>query len=55
MDTTAPKKKGFWYNPQHTDWPIYGSVPSFSPEATNEAVGVSQAPVGDQLLSLLGP
>jgi hypothetical protein len=51
----APEKKGSWHNPQHTGWPIHGSVPSFSPEPTNEAGGVSQAPDGDQLLGLPGP
>jgi hypothetical protein len=35
---TAPEKKGSRHNPQYTGWPIYGSVPSFSPEPTNEAV-----------------
>jgi hypothetical protein len=34
----APEKKGSQHNPQHVDWPIRGSVPSFSPEPTNEAV-----------------
>jgi hypothetical protein len=31
------------------------SVPNFSSEPINEAVGISQAPVGDQLLGLLDP
>jgi hypothetical protein len=35
--------------------PIHGSIPSFSPEPTNEAVGLSQASVDDELLGLLGP
>jgi hypothetical protein len=34
----APEKKGSRYNPQHADWPIRGSIPSFSPEPTNKAV-----------------
>jgi hypothetical protein len=37
--TTAPEKRGFRHNSQHVGWPIHGSVPSFSPEPTNEAVG----------------
>jgi hypothetical protein len=28
-----------WHNPQHVDWPICGSVRSFSPKTANEAVG----------------
>jgi hypothetical protein len=54
-DPTAPEKKSSWHNPQHADWPIRGSIPNFSPEPANEAGGVSQAPVGDQLLGLPGP
>jgi hypothetical protein len=53
--STAPEKKGSRHNPQHAGWPTRRFVPSFSPEPTNEAVGVSQAYVGDQLLGLLGP
>jgi hypothetical protein len=34
---------------------IRGSVPSFSPKPTNEAVDLSQASVDDKLLGLLGP
>jgi hypothetical protein len=52
IDPTAPKKKGSWHNPQHTGWPIRGSVPSFSPEPANEAGGVSQVSDDDQLLGL---
>jgi hypothetical protein len=37
---TALEKKCSWHNPQHAGWPIHGSVPSFSPEAAIEAVGV---------------
>jgi hypothetical protein len=37
---TAPEKKGSRHNPQRAGWPICGSIPSFSPEPTNEAVGV---------------
>jgi hypothetical protein len=33
------RKKGSQHNPQHDGWPIRGSVPSFSPEPTNEEVG----------------
>jgi hypothetical protein len=54
-DPTAPKKKGSWHNPQHADWPIRESIPGFSLEPANEAGGVSQAPVGNQLLGLPGP
>jgi hypothetical protein len=54
-DHTAPEKKGSQHNTQHADWPIHGSIPSFSPEPANEAGGVSQAPEGDQLLDLLSP
>jgi hypothetical protein len=54
-DPTAPEKKGSQHNPQHISWPIRGSVPSLSPEPTNEVGGVSQPPVGDQLLGLPGP
>jgi hypothetical protein len=53
-DPTAPEKKRSRHNPQHAGWPIRGSVPSFSPEPTNEVGGVSQASVGDQLLGLPG-
>jgi hypothetical protein len=38
-----------------TDQPIHRSVPSFSPNPTNEAVSLSQASVGDELLGLPGP
>jgi hypothetical protein len=55
MDPTAPEKKGSRHNPQHASWPIYGSVPSFSPKPTNEAVDLSQASIDDKLLDLLGP
>jgi hypothetical protein len=54
MDPTAPEKKGSQHNPQHASWLIHGSVPSFSPTPTNEAGGISQAPIGDQLLGLPG-
>jgi hypothetical protein len=50
MDPTAPKKKG-----RLTQSTARRSIPSFSPEPTNKAVGISQAHVGDQLLGLLGP
>jgi hypothetical protein len=55
MDPTAPEKKGSRNNPQHAGQPTRGSEPSFSPELTNEAGGISQAHVGDQLLGLPGP
>jgi hypothetical protein len=53
-DPTALKKKGFRHNPHHTDWPIYGSVLSFSPKPTNEVVDLNQASVNNKLLGLLG-
>jgi hypothetical protein len=52
---TAPEKKGSQHNPQHTGWPIIGSIPSFSPEAAIEAVGVKPPYVDNQLLGLPGP
>jgi hypothetical protein len=52
---TAPEKKGSQHNPQHTGWPIHWSVPSFSPEAAIEAVGVKPPYVDNQLLGLPGP
>jgi hypothetical protein len=47
----------FWYKNRvwHIGWLSHGSVPSFSPEPTNEVIGVGRAPVGDQLLGLLCP
>jgi hypothetical protein len=36
---TAPEKKSPQHNPQYTGWSICGSVPSFSPEPANQAVG----------------
>jgi hypothetical protein len=35
---TAAKKNSSQHNTQHVGWAICGSVPSFSPEPTNEAV-----------------
>jgi hypothetical protein len=52
---TAPEKNGSRHNPQHVGWPICGSIPSFSPEPGNEAVGgggVKPPSVGNQLLGL---
>jgi hypothetical protein len=37
---TAHEKKGSRPDPQHINWPIYGSIPGFSPIAAIEAVGV---------------
>jgi hypothetical protein len=54
-DPTTSEKKGTRHNSQHTDWPIHGSVPSFSHKPTNEAVSLSQASVKDKLLGLLDP
>jgi hypothetical protein len=50
----CPEKKGSRYNPHHVGWPIHGSVPSFSPITTNEAVGKSQAFIDIWLLCLTG-
>jgi hypothetical protein len=33
------REKGSQQNQQHAGWPIHGSIVSFSPEPTNEAVG----------------
>jgi hypothetical protein len=52
--STALEKKGFRHNPQHDGCPIRGSIPSFSPKITNEAVRKSQASVDTQLVGLLG-
>jgi hypothetical protein len=52
---TAPEKMGFWYNPQHDGWPIYESVPSFSPELVIKAVGVKPPSVDVRILGLLDP
>jgi hypothetical protein len=52
---TAPEKKDFWHNPQHVGWPIRGSVPSFSLEPTNEAVGVKPSICRRQATRLTGP
>jgi hypothetical protein len=52
---TAPDKKGSRHNPQRASWPIHGSIPSFSPEPSIEALGVKPPSVGNQLLGLPGP
>jgi hypothetical protein len=52
---TAPKKKDSWHYPQHDSWPIYRSIPSFSPEPAIEAVGVKQPSVNSRVLGLPGP
>jgi hypothetical protein len=49
------RKKGSRHNLQHAGWLICGSIPSFSPEPTNEVVGLSQAYVNNKLLGLLSP
>jgi hypothetical protein len=53
--STAREKKGSRHNPQHTNWSICGSVPSFSHRTASEAVGKIQASVDDKLLDLLDP
>jgi hypothetical protein len=52
---TALEIKGSWHNPQHTSWPILGSIPSFSLEPTNEAVGAKPSICWRRLLGLPGP
>jgi hypothetical protein len=52
---TAPEKKGSWHNPQHASWPIYESVPSFSPKPTNEVVEKAKTSINSKLLGLPGP
>jgi hypothetical protein len=47
-------KKGSWHNPQHADWPVRESVPSFSPDPTLKLWGQSQAYIDSRLLGLLG-
>jgi hypothetical protein len=52
---TAPEKNGSRPNPQHDGLLIHESVPSFSPKAIIEAVGVKPPSVDGKLLGLLGP
>jgi hypothetical protein len=52
---TASEKKGSRHNPQHAGWSIRGSVPSFSPEPTNEAVEKAKTSINNRLLGLSGP
>jgi hypothetical protein len=52
---TAHEKKGSRHNSQHTDWPIYGSIPSFSSEPTNEAVEKAKTSINSKLLGLPSP
>jgi hypothetical protein len=52
---TAPEKKGSWHNPQHASWPIRRSIPSFSPEPTNEVVEKAKISINIRLLGLPGP
>jgi hypothetical protein len=54
-DPLPREKKGSRHNPQHTNWSICGSVPSFSHRTASEAVGKIQASVDDKLLDLLDP
>jgi hypothetical protein len=51
----APERKGFWHNPQHIGWPIRGSVPSFSPNPANEAVGANPSICQRPATRLTGP
>jgi hypothetical protein len=52
---TTPEKKGSRHNPQHKDWPIHGSIPSFSPDPAIEVVGVKPPSVDGRLLGLPCP
>jgi hypothetical protein len=52
---TAPNKKGSRHNSQHDSRPIYGSIPSFSPELAISVVGVKPPSVDIRLLGLPGP
>jgi hypothetical protein len=52
---TAPEKKGSRHNPQHVGWSIHRSIPSFSPEPTNEAVEKGKTSINNRLLGLPGP
>jgi hypothetical protein len=52
---TAPEKRGSQHNPQHAGWPIRGSVPSFSPKPTNEAVGAKWSIYRRHATRLTGP
>jgi hypothetical protein len=50
-----PRNKDSRLHPQHADWPICGSPPSFPPPTTSEVEDLNQACVIDRLLGLLGP
>jgi hypothetical protein len=52
---TAPEKKGSRHNPQCVGSPIRGSVPSFSPEPTNEGMEKVKTSINSRLLGLPGP
>jgi hypothetical protein len=49
------RKKGSRHNPQHNGWPIHGSVPSFSPKTTIEAVGAKPTFCWRPATRLIGP
>jgi hypothetical protein len=53
--STIPEKKGSYPNPQHADWLIHGSIPSFSLTTDIEAVEKSQAFVGSKLHQFTRP
>jgi hypothetical protein len=52
---TAPEKRGSRHNPQHANWPIRGSISSFSSKPTNEAVEKAKTSINSRLLGLPGP
>jgi hypothetical protein len=52
---TAPEKNGSQHNPQCAGWPIHRSVPSFSPEPTNKAVGAMPSIYQRPATRLTGP
>jgi hypothetical protein len=51
----ALEKKGSWHNSHHAGWPIHRSVPSFSPEPTNEAVWAKSSIYRQHATRLTGP
>jgi hypothetical protein len=51
----ALEKKGSRHNLQHAGWPIRVSMPSFSPDPTNEALEKAKTSINSRLLGLPGP
>jgi hypothetical protein len=52
---TTLEKRGSWHNPQHVGWPIRGSVYSFFPKPTNEALGAKPSIYQRQATRLTEP